>query len=165
MLRPSRRPTGIKATAKQLYWEAYIIGRNILRGKPMPLGWSDHAWDSFIIFGPLPGGKNAPDFIGFNDFSSHGRAAAQSSRAANREMSSCRKKARRDEERKQAAKDVVERHSQSISKQPAATADALNMNNATWEIELMVKHGNEQQKAKALELLAKNMEEAMPTPP
>eukprot|EP00873_Tetraselmis_striata_P033569 jgi/Tetstr1/453833/TSEL_003997.t1 len=90
--------------------------------------------------------------------------ATQSSRAAHREMNSCRKKARRDEERKQAAKDVVEQHSQSISKQAAATADVLDRNNAIWEIELMLKHGDEQQKAKALELMAKNMEEAMPTP-
>eukprot|EP00873_Tetraselmis_striata_P020696 jgi/Tetstr1/440960/TSEL_029228.t1 len=79
-------------------------------------------------------------------------------------MNSCRKKTRWDEERKQAAKDVVEQHSQSISKQAAATADALDKNNAIWAIELISKHGNEKQKAKALELLAKNMKGAMPTP-
>eukprot|EP00873_Tetraselmis_striata_P044543 jgi/Tetstr1/464807/TSEL_009546.t1 len=186
-LKPSSGKTydDIKAAAKQLYWEAYNNGRSGLRGKPMPMGWSDHTWGCFILFGPLPGGnKNAPGFgfnafssqgpflverthmmdFGFNCFSSQGGAATQSSRAAHREMNSCHKKARRDEERKQAAKEVVEQHSQSISKQAAATADALNMNNAIWAIELMLKHGDEQQKAEALELVAKNMEEAMPTP-
>eukprot|EP00873_Tetraselmis_striata_P020997 jgi/Tetstr1/441261/TSEL_029512.t1 len=147
----------VQSAAKLEYWEHFSSSRARVRGKPIPTAWTEPAWECFVLIGQLPNGKNIGEFcLGGTTPTGEGPATG---RATQRELENSRKRTRREGERTEAAYNLVAHHFGEQKKASNSTAFALSKNNKIWTAQLLLKHGNEQQRDKAMQILMKNLEE------
>eukprot|EP00873_Tetraselmis_striata_P042340 jgi/Tetstr1/462604/TSEL_007590.t2 len=147
----------VQSAAKLEYWEHFSSSRARVRGKPIPTAWTEPAWECFVLFGQLPNGKNIGEFcLGGTPPTGAGPATG---RATQRELENSRKRTRREGERTEAAYNLVAQHFGELKKASNSTASALSKNNKIWTAQLLLKHGNAQQRDKAMQILMKNLEE------
>eukprot|EP00873_Tetraselmis_striata_P012542 jgi/Tetstr1/432806/TSEL_022158.t1 len=147
----------VQSAAKLEYWEHFSLSRARVQGKPIPTAWTEPAWECFVLFGQLPNGKNIGEFcLGGTPPTGAGPATG---RATQRELENNRKRTRREGERTEAAYNLVAQHFGEQKKASNSTASALSKNNKIWTAQLLLKHGNEQQRDKAMQILMKNLEE------